>query len=115
VRVGEQGYAGLRRYPATDIVKLLDMRDKLGSDQDPSDPYGKGVGGNKFIFGSATTLAPGQTVRITMDFVLDDMKGPAAKAFQINSEMVVGFVAPDSKVSYTLQNLTLDRVIMPVF
>jgi hypothetical protein len=52
-----------------------------------------------------------------MNFAQDasqTISGALPKFFQINSEIVVG-VTTGAKTSYSLQNLTFDRVGMPAF
>jgi curli biogenesis system outer membrane secretion channel CsgG len=136
VRAGVHGRNGQDAYSASEIVRLLRLRDELGRDEDdPSDGTSDTSGtiqayqppgaplpprktffafkGNTFISGSTTTIEPGQSVTITMDFVSTADGGPAPKFIQVNSEIVVGVVTTDTKRSYSLQNLTFDRVNMP--
>jgi TolB-like protein len=117
VRAGEHGRIdclGCKdSYPASDISRLLEMRDRLGSDLDPSDICpGTRQCGFRFVYSAPTTIAPGQTLAVTMDFALDS--GGSAPAYvQINSELVVGVVPDDNKKSYSLKNLIFDRVSIP--
>lgn len=71
----------------------------------------------QFVFGSMTPIPPGQSVRVTMDFVQNGnpTSGPPPKVFQIASEIVVGIVTTAAKKSYSLYNLTFDQVSMPAF
>jgi len=70
-----------------------------------------------FVFGSPTQIAPGQRASISLSFVQDrggQTFGELPKFFQMSSEIVVG-VTTGEKSSYSLYNLTFDRVGMPVF
>jgi TolB-like protein len=97
VNVGSHGRRGQDAYSSWEIVRLLQLRDRLGRDSDdPSDgfyanadscgeggcnvTFGSSTGitstrkffpysGNTFISGSPTTIEPGQSVIVTMTFV----------------------------------------------
>ena len=102
-------------YNPTEIVRLLMQRDEKNSDQIVA-PF-NGVSLVTFIYGSTTSIPPGQSARVTMDFVQKDRatgSGAAPKFFQLDSEIVVG-LATGTKQTYSLQNLMFDRVSMPVF
>jgi hypothetical protein len=96
-------------YDPSQIASLLEKQDRAGS---------RGQDKGEYVYGSTSTISPGQSISVTMTFELD---GSGAKEngrpqfFQIGSEIVVGIVAADTKKSYSLQNLTFDRVTMPVF
>lgn len=142
VSAGVHGRDGLERYNPSDIVKLLQLRDELGRDtDDPADgttsqngsyphidvhPYTPpgappppanpfiAYRGNQFISGSMTTIEPGRSIRVTMDFeLLTTGGGSTPKSIQIGSEIVVGVLNTGLRRSYSLQNVTFDRVIMP--
>ena len=133
VRAGVHGALGRDAYSASEIVRLLRLRDELGRDaDDPADgkynsentrvnprdgrPQPKrfqAFTGNTFISGSTTTIEPGQSITVTMDFVSASDGGPAPKFIQVNGEIVVGVVEAGTKKSYSLHNLTFDRVNLP--
>ncbi len=116
VGVGAKGiYDADGFYQPTDIVALLKRKDDVGSD---SGSYNDGFGNQKyqFIFGSTTEMSHGQSISVTMSFVHDanqTTSGAPPKVFQIASEVVVGVAAADGKKSYSLHNLTFDRVSIP--
>lgn len=57
-------------------------------------------------------MSPGQSLSVTMTFVYDANETTSAppKVFQMATEIVVGIVTAGTKKSYTLYNLTFDRV-----
>ena len=126
VRVGVHGRNGMERYSASEIVRLLQLRDDLGRDiDDPSDGTSDSGGfywtgprpdffpykDNTFISGSTTTLEPGQSATVTMSFHLEEsVSGLRSTSFQFNSEIVVGIAEAGTKKSYALHNLTFDQV-----
>jgi curli biogenesis system outer membrane secretion channel CsgG len=131
VRAGVHGRYGQEMYGTSEIARLLRLRDELGRDaDDPADGVtGIALGnyqgtpptaffqnkGNRFISGSTTTIEPGQAVTVTMDFHQEPgmNSGTVREFFQFNSEIVVGMGELRTKRSYTLGNVTFDRVGMP--
>jgi TolB-like protein len=93
-------------YDPTEIVTLLSKRDDLNSDLDDR------AGNRRFIFGSMTEISAGQSLTVSMTFaqVSQTTSGAPAKFFQIASEIVVGVATTGAKKSYSLRNLTFDRV-----
>jgi hypothetical protein len=111
VGVGQQGYA-LPYYNPAEIVTALSKRDDSDSDFDRRIQYKE----FRFIFGSTTEMSPGQSLTITMTFVQDanqTTSGPPPKVFQMATEIVVGIATTGTKKSYSLHNLTFDRVSLP--
>lgn len=133
VHAGVHGRNGQDVYSASEIVRLLRLRDELGRDEDdPADGTNASYGevafgapnkflaftGNIFISGSTTTIEPGQTVTVTMSFHWEGRgtnSGSPPTFFQLNSEIVFSVVDAGTKKSYSLRNLTFDRVSMPMF
>jgi len=135
VRAGVHGRNGQDAYSASEIVRLLRLRDELGRDEDdPSDGTSDSSGfvhgygappktffefkGNRFISGSTTTIEPGHSVTVTMSFHREargTTSGLPPTFFQLNSEIVIGVLTSNTRASYSLQNLTFDRVSMPVW
>jgi curli biogenesis system outer membrane secretion channel CsgG len=133
-RAGVHGRNGQDIYSASEIARLLRLRDELGRDgDDPSDGAtsiipGNYQGtpptaffefkGNRFISGTTTTIEQGQSITVTMSF-RQEAHGTASTTppafFQFNSEIVVGVGDARSTRSYSLHNLTFDRVSMPSF
>lgn len=140
VRAGVHGRNGQDAYSATDITRLLRLRDQLGRDtDDPSDgitanadsmgeggsnvTFGGGritspprffpYKGNRFISGSTTTISPGQSVVVTLNFEQQGGVNSSPPTFyQFTSEIVVG-VTERGSTSYSLHNLAFDRVLIP--
>jgi curli biogenesis system outer membrane secretion channel CsgG len=123
VRAGVRGQNGHTRYSPLEIIRLLELRDRLGRNtDDPSDVqegvttyttwYGSGppppapppfaYSGNEFVTGTPTTIAPGETTVVTMTF-----EGPpsTAASFQFHAELVVR-----NSGRYELHNLAFERV-----
>lgn len=92
-------------YNPAEIVTVLSKRDDLNLDVDRSSGY-------SFIFGLMTEMSPGQSLTVTMTFVLNDNSASPSKVFQMATEIVVGIVS-GTKKSYALHNLTFDRVSLP--
>ena len=122
VRAGYHGswtFGGVKAYSATDIVRLLALRDKLGRDiDDPSDGYratydGRWVPnrGNPFVFGASVSIEPGRSMPVVMDF--DSDGGSAPSAVQISTELVIGAPSTSARKSFSLQNVIFDRVAVP--
>jgi hypothetical protein len=110
VGVGQQHATGVRFNPA-EIAAVLSKRDELKSDvlQESGIEY-------RFVFGSTTEMSPGQTLSVTVNFAQDvnpNTSGAPAKVFQMAAEIVVGLVTANAKTSYSLHNLTFDRVRLP--
>jgi hypothetical protein len=98
-----------------DIPSLLRRQDKTGTNL-TSDSGGLTPNRQyQFVFGSTTEIAPGESVTVPVDFVREagETSSSPPKSFQIVSEIVVGVVAANERKSYSLQNLTFDRVSMP--
>jgi hypothetical protein len=100
----------------TDIAAVLERQDKIGTNmtRDANCPQ---VQPFAFVFGSTAQIASGQSAAVTLSFVqdaVDSALGAVPKFFQINSEIVIG-VTTGAKKSYSLYNLTFDRVSMPAF
>jgi hypothetical protein len=116
---GSQSFGGVKAHSATDIVRLLALRDKLDRDiDDPSDGYraaydGRWVPnrGNPFIFGAPVSIEPGRSMPVVMDFESDG--GSAPSAVQISAELVIGAPSAGAGKSYSLQNVIFDRVTVP--
>lgn len=111
VGVGQQIPYGAYYNPA-EIVTALSKRDDLNSDVN-IDQRGDRF---PFIFGSTTEMSPGQSLTVTVSFVQDENQTTSVsppKMFQIATEIVIGFVKTGTKKSYTLHNLTFDRVGLP--
>lgn len=101
------GYQPITRvgYDPADIVTVLSKRDDLRSDVSNENI--------PFIFGSMTEMSPGQNITVTMTFAQDNNQansGNSSKVFQMATEIVVGSLTTGSKKSYTLYNVTFDRV-----
>jgi TolB-like protein len=128
VRGGVRGPRGEERYQPGDVAKLLALRDRLGREiNNPDDvsPYVCGDGGcnyvaggptvlyqnrNRFVYGSTTTLAVGETVRVTMDFFGPAGGGTATRSLQFSAELVVGVVSRAGSTQYNVQTLSFDRI-----
>jgi hypothetical protein len=117
VGVGRKGpntiFNNVGLYDPTEIASLLRKQDDLGSNTVNGHDSAGYPFTYQFIFGSLTAIPPGQSVRVTMNFVQDNngtASGPASKFFQMDLELVVGVIATDSARSYSLQNLTFDHV-----
>jgi len=100
----------------TDIASVLKRQDEIGTNmtKDANCPQ---VQPFAFVFGSTAQITPGQSAAVTLNFVqdaVDSALGAVPKFFQISSEIVIG-VTTGAKTSYSLYNLTFDRVSMPVF
>jgi caspase domain-containing protein len=112
ISVGFQYWSGPLFNPAQ-IVTVLSKRDDLNSDVTIDRRTSEWE--YHFIFGSTTEMSPGQSLSVTMTFVEDanpTTSGAPPKVFQMATEIVVG-VGSGTKKSYTLHNLTLDRVSLP--
>jgi uncharacterized caspase-like protein len=111
VGVGEQRFMGPSYNPA-EIVTVLSKRDELNSDV-ATEAFGYGC---RFIVGSTTEMSPGQSLTVAVTFVQDanqTTSGALPKVFQMATEIVVGVPTTGTKKSYTLHNLTFDRVSLP--
>jgi len=117
VGVGKQSPLAGSFYDPAEIVTALSKRDELNADVTKGILPGSSlVFEYRFIFGSTTEMAAGQSVSVTMTFVQDEnqtISGPPPKVFQIASEIVVGVATTGTKRSYALHNLTFDNVSMP--
>jgi TolB-like protein len=143
VRAGVKGRNGREMISPMEIARVLRLRDELGREtDDPSDgvmaqadsmgeggsniTFGGGrvtspvqffpFRGNRFVSGTTTSIEPGQSTTITMDF----RSGPSSAlptlgplVLQFNSEIVVGVGQRNSPKAYSLHNLTFDRVSLP--
>ena len=104
VRVGTQPESG-RSYNAAEIVTALSKRDDLNSDVQNN---------RRFSYGSTTEMSPGQSLTVTVIFAQTGNPTDAPpKVFQMATEIVVGVAKTGTKKSYTLYNLTFDRVSLP--
>ncbi|HYM61469.1 MAG TPA: FlgO family outer membrane protein [Thermoanaerobaculia bacterium] len=103
-------------YSPSDVPSLLRRQDDTGTNT-TSDP--RGLTPNQpyaFVFGSPTEILPGQSVTVPMAFAQqagEVTSNSPPRVFQIVSEIVVGVVATGARESYSLQNLTFDRVSLP--
>jgi len=143
VRAGFHGRDGSEAYSPMEVPRLLRLRDQLGRDtDDPADgitaqatsmgeggsniTFGGGRNtspvqffpyrGNRFVSGATTLIEPGQSTTVTLDFHGDQggsLSAAAPVVFQFNSEIVVGVGDEGSPKSYSLHNLTFDRVSLP--
>lgn len=96
-------------YDPAEIVIALSKRDDLNSDVATS-PRGLQY---QFIFGSMTTMPPGQSLTVSVTFTQDvneTTTGTPPTVFQMASEIVVGVMTIGTKKSYALHNITFDRV-----
>lgn len=112
VGVGQEKI-GRPAYDPTQIVTALSRRDDLNSDEDTGPVNGGIMVPYRFIFGSTTEMSPGQSLSVAISFTQEENQstsGPPPKVFQIASEIVVGIARTGTKNSYTLHNLTFDRV-----
>lgn len=133
VKAGVHGRHGEDVYSPTEIARLMTLRDRLGRNtDDPADgirakadsmgeggmnvTYGAGGNispeqffrfrGNRFISGTPTTIAPGQSLTVTMTFRSNEPNNASAAAFQFQAELVVG----NARRGYFLENVVFDRV-----
>lgn len=107
VGVGNQHVNGTKYNPA-EIVNVLAKRDEI-----KSDVLQEGGSEFRFVFGSMTEMPPGESKSVTMSFVRDSNQtgsGAPPKIFQLASEIVVGIVTNGAKTSYSLNNLTFDKI-----
>jgi hypothetical protein len=90
------------------IVSALVMQDRLNGARLPMQA--------QYVYGSPTTVNPGQTVAATLTFV-QNANGQTQvgnpEFIQLNTEIVVGIVTAGSTTAYSLHNLSFDRVNMP--
>lgn len=113
VSVGQQGL-GAALYDPAEIVTVLSRRDELNADVAVDPVY---HGEYRFIFGRMNEMSPGQSLTVTLSFIQDANDRTSVsvpKVFQIASEIVVGVVTDGGKRSYSLFNLTFDRVSLPL-
>lgn len=131
VRAGVYGQHGGQVYSPADIARLLQLRDRLGrDDNDPSDgsrqrpagwvtPYGAPpqsfypFEGNRFISGTMTTVGPGRTVVVTTEFALGRGTSGEPGSLQVNLEVVSGLAEPGGRPNYSLRNVVFDKVLLP--
>lgn len=112
IGVGQKYWGGPVYNPA-EIVTVLSKRDDLNSDVTVDRQTSEWQ--FRFIFGSTTEMSPGQSLSVTITFVEDansTSSNAPPKVFQMATEIVVG-VGSSTKKSYTLHNLTFDRVSLP--
>ena len=102
-------------FSPADVPSLLRRQDETGTNMtsdsrglSPNQPFA-------FVFGSPTEIPPGQSVTVPMGFAqrAGEVVSSAPRTFQIMSEIVVGVATARAKTSYSLQNLTFDRVSLP--
>ena len=104
------GRGPMGAYGSSDIIRLLDMRDKSNSYTEALNPAYPNGGSVQFIYGATTPIEPGQSLEVTMNFVASDARVAVPKVIQVNGELVVGVVTAGTKKSYSLQNVMFDRV-----
>jgi hypothetical protein len=111
VGVGKKGGGCADAYNPTEIATLIPTFDETGSSRARS--Y---QGDYSYMFGSLTTVSPGQSRAVSMTFTRTDRE-PSRKPpkfFELQSELVIGVTTSgDSKRSYSLENITLEHVDMP--
>lgn len=108
-----------RVYDPTEVLALLKRRDDTNSNSatEPGTIYRVAMQ-YQFIFGSMTSIAPGQSVMVSMSFREDAGRtnsGPPPKVLQISGEIIVGVGGSEVKKTYSVQNLMFDRVSMRAF
>jgi TolB-like protein len=117
VQVGKTGPVQSDPYfSPTEIVALLERQDELKTNIVANrDRNGNVYSQYQFLSGSMTTIAPGQRTRVSLDFVASTptSSSSAPKFFASDLEIVVGIVAVNTRKTYSLQNLTFDRVGIP--
>lgn len=98
----------IKDHDPSEIVDMLEKQDQLNGASLPMNA--------RYVYGSPSTVNPGQTISVMMTFVLNE-SAPKSRGnpefFQITSEIVVGIVTAGTKKSYSLHNLTFDRVSLP--
>ena len=95
-------------YNPAEITTLLSKREDLNSDVLQN--------GLHFIYGSSTEMQAGQSLSVIMSFAEDANQKTtemSPKVVQIATEIVVGVPKSGTKKSYTLHNLTFDRISLP--
>lgn len=95
------GWKGNECYDPAQIVSVLSKRDDLKSDKE---------GQWNFIHGEMTDMSPGQSITVNMFFTQNNNQQTSPRVFQLATEIVVGVLTSGSKKSYTLYNVTFDRV-----
>ncbi len=113
VGVGKKSGGCADAYNPTEIATLIPTFDETGSNRARS--Y---QGDYSYMFGSLTTVSPGQSRAVSMTFTETNTNGESSlkppKFFELQCELVIGVVASvDSKRSYSLENVTLEHVGMP--
>jgi curli biogenesis system outer membrane secretion channel CsgG len=99
-------------FSTTEIAALLDRKDAT----DMSSIKDRWGDDKAFVWGSTTPVPPGGSVSVVMNFVEDKVEailGASPTFFQFNGEIVVGIARTGGNKSYSLQNLTFDRVSLP--
>lgn len=97
-----------REQDPSDIASLLAKQDRLNGASLPNQ--------SQYVYGSPSAIDPGQTASVVMTFILNangQRQASNPQSFQFASEIVVGVVTTEINKSYSLQNLTFDRVAMP--
>ena len=110
VSVGRRSYSSI--FSPTDIPSLLQRQDEMGTNLTTDANYPQ-LGEFPFVFGSTTPIPPGSSITFTMTFVQSADQAfsqPEPRLFQFESEVVVGVATSGTKKSYSLHNLTFDRV-----
>jgi hypothetical protein len=102
VAVYQQTNGGL--YDPAEIVTVLSKRDDLNANI---------ANGYTFIYGSTAEILPGQSVTVNAIFAKSGNSDKPSKVFQMASEIVVGIANSGTKKSYTLYNLTFDKISLP--
>lgn len=112
VGVGKKEGGCADAYNPTEIATLLPRFDDTGSNVARSR-----AGEYRYVFGSVTTLSPGQSRTATMTFMEDSSRDPSPslpKTFQLQCELVLGVGSNvTTRRSYALENITLDQISMP--
>lgn len=93
-------------YNPAEVVEALTKRDEIKSDILQENGVDLHV-----VFGSMTEMPAGQSKVVTVSFAQDQAgTGAPPKVFQMASEIVVGVVTAGAKTSYSLHNVTFDKI-----
>jgi hypothetical protein len=98
----------IKVHDPSEIVSMLEKQDRLNGASLPRNA--------QYVYGSPSTINPGQTMSIVMTFVLsanEQKQVSKPQFFQIESEIVVGLVMEGTRMSYSLHNVIFDRVSVP--
>jgi hypothetical protein len=103
VSIGPQDESGMPS-PA-DIARALQRRDAQGSSV--------GRWNQTFVWGSTSSLAPGQSASVVMIFVQDAGESASStlpQFFEFASELVLGVASANGRFVYSVKNVSFDRV-----